>query len=112
MSNNTIYVRSGTLVAYKDLGVYVNADFNEDDGGRPYVSIDTSDMTAEWRYDEKTGLRASGCAYSLELTAEQPLAEWTITGPHGVAAVVRQQDDEMDHLRAQTSRDDHGAAQR
>jgi hypothetical protein len=57
-SNTTAIVNPGTLVHVRELGVYLRAGFNEDDGGRPFVSIDTSELPAHWRYDEKTGVRA------------------------------------------------------
>lgn len=58
-NTQTIVRQAGTLVYFEKVGIYVRANFNEDDGGRPFVSIDTSKMPAHWRYDDTTGLRAS-----------------------------------------------------
>ena len=68
-------VPPGALINFTHLGISISAGFEDPEyGERPYVTINTEDLPACFRYDEATGLRGDAEPFSAEDAGD----EWRV----------------------------------
>lgn len=77
-----VIVKPGTLVQFGPLGIQVNADYAHlDDGGVPYVNINTSKMEPAYKYNAATSIGGEDKPFHAEPNAVDLGEGFTVWGP-------------------------------